>query len=99
MLNWTPNAQHGGIYIAKEKGYYRDAGLDLQILEYAEGVEQLVASGKADFGISVEENVIPAREQGVPIVSIASILQHNDSSLAFLTKSGITRPKDLEGKK
>ena len=99
MLNWTPNTQHSGIYIAKEKGYYRDQGLDVQIVEpAASGVEQVVANGNADFGISVQEAVIPAREQGIPLVSIAAILQHNDSSFMALKDSGIARPKDFEGK-
>lgn len=100
MLNWTPNTQHSGIYIAKEKGWYKDAGIDLQILDApaSGGVEQVVGQGKADFGISVAESVIPARAEGVPVVSIAAILQHNDSSLFSLATSNIKRPKDLEGK-
>ena len=100
MLNWTPNTQHSGIYIAKEKGWYKDAGIDLQILDApaSGGVEQVVGQGKADFGISVAESVIPARAEGVPVVSIAAILQHNDSSLFSLAKANIKRPKDLEGK-
>ncbi|MFN0096350.1 MAG: ABC transporter substrate-binding protein [Dehalococcoidia bacterium] len=99
MLNWTPNTQHSGIYLAVEKGYYKDAGLDVKIVEPAAGgVEQVIATGKAEFGISVQEAVVPARAEGVPIVSIAAILQHNDSSLMALAKSGIKRPKDLEGK-
>jgi len=99
MLDWTPNTNHAGIFLAKEEGWYRDAGLDVQIVEPASGgVEQVVAAGKADFGISVQEQVIPARAQGIPIVSIGAIMQHNTSSLFALAKSGITRPKDLEGK-
>ena len=99
MLNWTPNTQHSGIYIAKEKGWYKDAGIDLQIVEPASGgVEAVVGEGKADFGISVQESVIPARAEGIPIVSIGAILQHNDSSLMSLVSGKIGRPKDLEGK-
>lgn len=99
MLNWTPNAQHGGIYLAQEKGWYSDAGLDVQIEEPATaGVEQVVAQGGAQFGISIQEAVIPAREQGIPIVSIAAILQHNDSSFYALENAGINRPRDFEGK-
>ena len=56
MLNWTPNAQHAGIYAADELGYYEDAGIDLEIVEPAEtGVEPVVASGEAEFGISQAE--------------------------------------------
>ena len=99
MLNWTPNTQHSGIYIAQQKGWYKDAGIDLQIVEPASGgVEAVVGEGKADFGISIQESVIPARAEGIPIVSIGAILQHNDSSLMSLASTKITRPKDLEGK-
>jgi ABC-type nitrate/sulfonate/bicarbonate transport system substrate-binding protein len=99
MLNWTPNAHHAGIYIAKANGWYADAGLDVNIVEPAEaGTEAVVASGKAEFGVSQAESVIPARAQGLPLVSIATILPHDDSSLMALASSGITRPRDLDGK-
>jgi len=99
MLDWTPNTHHSGIYAAKAKGYFKDAGLDVQIVEPAAGgVEQVVANGSADFGISIQEAVIPARAEGVPIVSIGAIRQHNGSSLMSLASENIKRPKDLEGK-
>jgi ABC-type nitrate/sulfonate/bicarbonate transport system substrate-binding protein len=99
MLNWTPNNHHAGIYIALEKGWYRDAGLDVKIIDAdPNGVEPIVAQGGADIGIAQAESIIPARAQGIPIVSIATLLPHNDSALMALPDSGITRPKDLEGK-
>jgi len=99
MLDWTPNTNHTGIYVAKVTGWYADEGLDVQIVEPAEaGVNQVVGAGQADFGISFQEQVIPAREQGVPVVSIAAIIQHNTSSLASLAERQIKRPRDLEGK-
>lgn len=99
MLNWTPNTHHNGIYAAIEEGYYREAGLDVRIVEPAAGgVEQVVATGGADFGISIQEQVIPARAEGVPVVSIGTIIQHNDSSLMMLADEGVEEPKDLAGK-
>lgn len=99
MLDWTPNTNHSGIYIAKAKGWYEEEGLDVQIVEPAEaGVNQVVGAGQAEFGISFQEQVIPARAQGVPVVSIAAIIQHNTSSLASLAERNIRRPRDLEGK-
>jgi ABC-type nitrate/sulfonate/bicarbonate transport system substrate-binding protein len=99
MLNWTPNNHHAGIYIALENGWYRDAGLDVKIIDAdPNGVEPIVAQGGADIGIAQAESIIPARAQGIPIVSIATLLPHNDSALMALPGSGITRPKDLEGK-
>lgn len=99
MLNWTPNTQHSGIYLALERGWYRERGIDLKIVEPAQaGVESVVAEGKADIGVSVQEAVIPAREQGLPIVSIGAIMQHNDSSYFALASDNIRRPRDFEGK-
>ena len=99
MLDWTPNTNHAGLFIAKEKGYFKEHGLDVQIVEPATGgVDQVVAAGKADFGVSIQEAVIPARAEGVPVVSIAAIIQHNTSSLMSLSNDNITRPKDLAGK-
>lgn len=100
MLDWTPNTNHLGIYVAAEMGWYEDAGLDVQIIEPgAGGVEAIVAEGQAQFGISYAEAVLPARLAGVGITSIATILPHNESSLMSLASEGIARPKDLEGKK
>ncbi|MGE0881835.1 MAG: ABC transporter substrate-binding protein [Acidimicrobiia bacterium] len=99
MLNWTPNNHHAGLYIAQEEGYFKDAGLNVKLIEPAQaGVEAVVAAGKAQFGIAQAESVLPAREQGVPVVSIATIFPHNDSALMSLPAAGINRPKDLEGK-
>jgi ABC-type nitrate/sulfonate/bicarbonate transport system substrate-binding protein len=99
MLNWTPNNHHAGIYIALAKGWYREAGLDVKIIDAdPNGVEPIVAQGGADIGIAQAESIIPARAQGIPVVSIATLLPHNDSALMALPDSGITRPKDLEGK-
>ncbi|MCX7617884.1 ABC transporter substrate-binding protein [Tepidiforma sp.] len=99
MLNWTPNTYHSGVYIALERGWYREAGLDVKIIEPAAGgTAQVLAAGKADFGIMAQEEVIPARAEGVPVVALAALIQHNDSSLYFLKSEGITRPRDLEGK-
>lgn len=99
MLDWTPNTNHTGLYVALEKGYYREQGLDVEILEGVEpGADQLVAAGKADFGISYQENVTNARAADIPLVSLAAVIQHNTSGFASLKKDNITRPRDMEGK-
>lgn len=100
MLDWTPNTNHTGLYAAKDKGYFSKAGLDVQIVPpSSQGtVEQLVATGKADFGISAQEQVTDARLQGLPLVSIATILQHNTSGFASLASKNIHTAKDFEGK-
>lgn len=100
MLDWTPNTNHTGLYVAEDKGYFTQAGLDVKIIPpSSQGtVEQLVATGKADFGISAQEQVTDARVQGLPLVSIATILQHNTSGFASLKSKNITTAKNFEGK-
>lgn len=99
VLDWTPNTNHTGIYVAKQKGFFSDVGLDVEIMLPGEaGSDQLVASGKAEFGVSYQESITKARIQGIPIVSIAAVIQHNTSGFASPKKKGITSPKDFEGK-
>jgi ABC-type nitrate/sulfonate/bicarbonate transport system substrate-binding protein len=100
VLDWTPNTNHTGLYVAKAKGYFKDKGLEVEILKPGEaGADQLVASGKAEFGVGYQEGVTQARVQDVPIVSIAAVIQHNTSGFASPKEKGITSPTDFEGKK
>lgn len=99
VLDWTPNTNHTGLYVAQEKGYFKDEGLEVEIIMPGEaGADQLVASGKSDFGISAQESITEARVQDVPIVSIGAIIQHNTSGLASPVEKGIQAPKDFAGK-
>jgi ABC-type nitrate/sulfonate/bicarbonate transport system substrate-binding protein len=99
VLDWTPNTNHAGMYLAKAKGWYRAAGLDVRFVEPGEaGSLQGLAAGKADVAVSVQEELTPAVAQGLPVQSIAAIVQHNTSSLLSLAGDGIDRPRDLEGK-
>lgn len=98
VLDWTPNTNHAGLYLAQANGWYADAGLDVTILQPGEqGGLPALASGDADFAVSVQEAVTPARIQGAPVVSIAAIIASNTSSLVALADEGIRRPRDLEG--
>ena len=99
VLDWTPNTNHAGMYLAKQRGWYEDAGLDVTFVEPGEaGSLQALAAGKADVAVSVQEELIPARAAGLPVQSVAAIVQHNTSSLVSLASDGIERPRDLEGK-
>ncbi|PLR92553.1 ABC transporter substrate-binding protein [Bacillus sp. T33-2] len=99
VLDWTPNTNHTGLYVAKEKGYFEKEGLDVEIIMPGEaGADQLVAAGKAQFGVSYQEGVTLARVQGVPLVSIAAVIQHNTSGFASPVAKNIKAPKDFEGK-
>lgn len=100
VLDWTPNTNHTGIYVAKELGYFKENGLDVSIIQPSEGTaEQLVASGSADYGISYQETVILARVEQIPIVSIAAIIQHNTSGFISKVEENIKSVKDFENKK
>jgi len=100
MLDWVPNTNHTGLYVALDKGWYKEEGLKARIVEPTEGgTTQLVATGKAQFGVSYQEDVTMARSSNVPVVSIAAVIQHNTSGFASKKETGITRPKDMEGKR
>ncbi|MEH7525006.1 ABC transporter substrate-binding protein [Bacillus sp. JJ1503] len=99
VLDWTPNTNHTGLYVAQDKGYFKEEGLDVEIIMPGEaGADQLVASGKADFGVSYQESITQARVQGVPLVSIAAVIQHNTSGFASPAEKNITSPTDFAGK-
>jgi len=102
ILDWVPNTNHTGIYAASELGYYRDAGLEVEIIQPSEGGSaDLIAAGRGDFGISYQEQVTYARtaRDPLPIVAIAAIIQQNTSGFASPADKGIDTPSDFEGKK
>jgi ABC-type nitrate/sulfonate/bicarbonate transport system substrate-binding protein len=100
LLDWVPNTNHTGLYVAKEKGYYDAEGLDVKFIQPGEDDSApIVASGKVDFAISGQESVTLARAKDIPIVSIAAIIQHNTSAFASLQDKNIKTVKDFEGKR
>lgn len=101
ILDWTPNTNHTGLYVAKDKGYYKEEGLDVEIIQPSEGaVGNLIAAGKGDFGISYQEDLTYARtsDNPLPIKAIAAIIQHNTSGFAAPKDKNIKTVKDFEGK-
>jgi len=101
ILDWVPNTNHTGLYVAKDNGYFKEEGLDVEIIQPAEGsTSSLIAAGKGDFGISYQEDVTYARtsKESLPIKAIATIIQHNTSGFAAPVGKKIKSPKDFEGK-
>lgn len=99
-LDWFPWSNHAGLYVALDKGYFADEGLDVDIHPPADpsAVLQTVAAGRDHFGINYQTGVLIAREQDIPVVSIMALVQHPLNSVMTLKSSGIAEPKDLVGK-
>ena len=101
VLDWTPNTNHTGIYIAKELGYFEEEGLDVEIVQPPDdGAETMVASGQAQFGVSFQDYMVPAlagEQKTMPITAVAAILQHNLSGIMSAKEKGIDSPKAMEG--
>ena len=99
-LDWYPNSNHIGLFVAQEQGYFEDEGLDVTMYTPVDPstVLQTVGAGEDDFGISYQPELLLARAQGVPVVSVTGIAQHPLNSVMTLESSGITRPRDLVGK-
>ena len=101
VLDWVPNTNHTGMYVAIENGYYAEEGLEVEIIQpSAGGSADLIAAGQGDFGISHQEQIVYAKTASdpLPITTIAAIIQHNTSGMASPVTKGIKSPKDFEGK-
>jgi ABC-type nitrate/sulfonate/bicarbonate transport system substrate-binding protein len=100
LLDWKPNTNHLGFYVAKRNGYYAQYGILLKILNPSLTTSTaLIGMGKADFGISYANNLIYARNANIPIVSLAGILQNDTSCFVWRKSTQIKTIKDLEGKR
>ncbi|MBR5245346.1 MAG: ABC transporter substrate-binding protein, partial [Clostridia bacterium] len=101
VLDWTPNTNHTGIFVAQAKGYFEDAGLKVNIVQPPEdGAVTLVASGKAQFGVSFQDSLAPAfvGDAALPVTAVAAVIQHNTSGIVSRKGEGMDVPKGLEGK-
>jgi putative hydroxymethylpyrimidine transport system substrate-binding protein len=99
MLDWFPNADHVGLYRALSAGYFRQAGLDVHVQTPSNPATplQLLAAGKIDLAISYEPEVLLARDKGLPLVSIAALVQRPLTSIVSLGRRHITSPQQLRG--
>jgi ABC-type nitrate/sulfonate/bicarbonate transport system substrate-binding protein len=97
-LDWTPNTNHTGFYVAQANGWYKDAGVDFKVLPYGTTApEALIAAGQAECGISFQDALTFAAAGGAPIVSVMAILHHTAQEIAVLASSDIHRPRQLDG--
>jgi putative hydroxymethylpyrimidine transport system substrate-binding protein len=99
-LDFYPNPDHAGIYMAQKLGYFREAGLDVSIQTPSDPAApiKLVAAGQTDLAISYEPELMLAREQGLDVVAVGAVVDRPLTSLIWLRKSGIKGVADLRGK-
>ncbi|MGA7325121.1 MAG: ABC transporter substrate-binding protein [Rhodomicrobium sp.] len=99
-LKWLNQAQFAGFYVAKEKGYYKAAGLDVTTEPGGPDFPavQMVAGGSEQFGVTGADQILVARDKGVPVVALAVIYRKNPFVLFALAKSGIDKPAKFSGK-
>jgi putative hydroxymethylpyrimidine transport system substrate-binding protein len=100
MLDFFPNADHAGIYEAKQRGLFKALGLDLKIRTPSDPAAPLkqVAAGRVDLAISYEPELLRARDQGLHVVAVGALVRTPLTSIISLPKAGIDKPSDLAGK-
>lgn len=100
-LQWFPHSQFAGYIIAKEKGYYNEYGLDVNILPAGPDLKPqvTVASGTDDIGVAVPNQIIAAQSNGVPLVIIAQLFQDSPNRYILKKENSIGELSDLKGKK
>jgi len=101
MLDWVPNTNHTGLFVAQANGYFDEEGLVVDIKERGQDASLVVVGqGRADFGIAAQEQVTFARtvDNPQPVVAVAAILQHATTGFMSLASENILTPKDFEGK-
>ncbi|WP_422336100.1 ABC transporter substrate-binding protein [Rhodococcus sp. (in: high G+C Gram-positive bacteria)] len=99
-LDWTPNTNHTGFFVAQEQGYFEDAGLDVETLPYNDtSPDTLVDAGNAEFGVSFQSSFSFSKAAGAQTKSVMAPLQHWATGIAVKAdRTDITRPRDLDGK-
>ena len=103
VLDWTPNTNHTGLFVAKELGYFKEEGLEnVEIVQPPEGsTTALIGAGGAQFGISFQDTLAKSfsSDNPVPVTAVAAIISHNTSGIISVKDKGIDSPKKLEGHK
>ena len=99
-LDWTLNTNHIGLIVARDRGFYADAGLEVEILPYSDtSSAALLAAGKADFGYVTSLGFMTAKAGGADLVALWATMQHETGRLVYNTdNAAIKRPADLSGK-
>lgn len=100
-LDWTPNTNHTGMFVALDKGYYEEAGLNVTLVQPPEnGATQACSAGQAQFAVDCQDILAAAFTSDTPmnVTAVAALLQHNTSGIMTLKGQGMDRPAGLSGK-
>jgi len=100
QLKWVTQAQFAGYYVAKDKGFYKEVGLDVAVKAGGPDINpsQVIAGGGADVVVDWMPSALATREKGVPLVNISQVFQRSGMMLTCRKDSGVTSPQDLKGK-
>ena len=100
LLDWVPNTNHTGLFVAKEKGYFAEEGIDLDIKQPAnESTSDLIINNKAPMGVYFQDYMASKLAKGAPITAIAAIIENNTSGIITNKNLNINSPKELAGHK
>lgn len=101
LIDWFTNPVHGNMVVAKQKGYFAEQGLDVELIEPTDPSmpPKLIAAGQGDIAMNYQPNLVMQVEQGLPLVRIGTLVDTPFNSLAVLKDSGIKTIADLKGKK
>lgn len=100
-LDWTPNTNHTGMYVALANGYYNEAGLNVTIVQPPEnGAVEACSAGQAQFAVDAQDTLAPAFTSDTPmnVTAVAALIQHNTSGIISLAGQGMDKPAGLTGK-
>src|SRR3974390_3029863 len=100
QLKWVPQAQFAGYYVAKDKGFYKDEGLDVTIKPGGPDIapEQVIAGGGADVVVDWMPGALAARERGGARVNIPQPFKHSGMEMTCRADTGVNTPADLKGR-
>ena len=101
-LDYTPNTNHTGIYVALHEGWFAEEGIDLEVVQPAEdSAEAMIGTNQAQLGVSYQDYIanVLAADAPLPVVAVAAVIQHNTSGIMSPAELGVTRPAAMEGKR
>jgi len=100
QTDWYAQPEHAGFYYARSAGYYREAGLDVEIRPGANftNIPQLVATNRVQFAVGTSDNLLMAISRGIPLLGLFPYFQHDSQCVMFLKESGISTLADLDGR-